>query len=120
MDLRLAALFLGCLRRCHRFADATPSLLELSKLRMGAGQVRQKERQPNGRSRCPPGCNPGDQHFGRVRSLAGKGQYAAMVHHSECLPKWGTFFFGQSDKFLGVRGCRGAIAAEGIWYRGMG
>ncbi len=44
VDLRLAPFFLGCLHQIHRFADASPRLLELPKLRMGAGQARQKER----------------------------------------------------------------------------
>jgi hypothetical protein len=28
---------------------------------------------------------------------AGQGQYAALAHHSACIPQQGTFFFGQSD-----------------------
>jgi hypothetical protein len=98
---------------------SAPSLLELHKLRMGACQMRQKERYPKCCSRCPPGSHPGDQHFGRVRSTAGQG-HATLVHHSARLPKQGTFFFGQSDLLLGVGSCRGVITAEGIWYRGRG
>ena len=40
MDLGLAPFFLGCFHRCHRFADAAPSVIELAKLRIGARQVR--------------------------------------------------------------------------------
>src|SRR5271166_7057805 len=43
VDLGLAPLFLGCFRRCHRFAEAAPSRLELAEFRMGACQMRQIE-----------------------------------------------------------------------------
>jgi hypothetical protein len=46
---------------------------------------------------------------------AGQGQYAALAHHSACIPQQGTFFFGQSDKLLGLRGYRDVIAEEGVW-----
>jgi hypothetical protein len=48
----------------------------------------------------------------RVRSIAGQGQYATSAHHSGRLPKKGTFFFGESEKLLGLRGGLGVIAAE--------
>jgi hypothetical protein len=47
-------------------------------------------------------------------------QLTGALEHSERLPKQGTLFFGQSDKLLGLRGCHGPIAAQGIWHRRMG
>ena len=102
MNFGLAPFFLGCFHRCHRFADAAPSLLELPKLRMSAGQDRECEWCKNCSSRCPIGRNPRDQHFDGFGSPASQGQHAAPDHHSDYLPIRGAFFLGQSDKLLGL------------------
>src|SRR6202043_587046 len=70
-------------------------------------------------SSCPNGSNPGDQHFGRFGSPASLGHHAALVHHSVCLPERGTSILGHNYKLLGVCGCGGVIAAEGVWYRNV-
>ena len=62
---------------------------------------------------------PGHGRYARLRP-AGQGQHATLVQHAARLPQQGTFFFGQSDKLLGLRGCRGAIAAEDIWHHCAG
>jgi hypothetical protein len=54
------------------------------------------------------------------RQASGQGQRAALVYHSKCLPKWGTFFFGQSDNLSGSRSYPGVIAAGGVWYLTLG
>jgi hypothetical protein len=39
MDLGLAPRFLGCVHRRHRFADAAPSVIELTEFRVGPRQI---------------------------------------------------------------------------------
>jgi hypothetical protein len=41
MNFGFAPSFLGCFHQRHRFADAAPSVIELPKLGMSAGQARQ-------------------------------------------------------------------------------
>ena len=113
MDFGLAPSFLGCFHRLHRFADAAPSVIELTEFRIGSRQAATRTA-----SRVSPPLTEMRQ-FRRsalgLRPRLYRSTPTGNLGSSFRLPsRTGAFFVRQSDKFFGPRGCRGVISAESM------